>query len=265
MSGDLIVTKEAGVALLTMNRPDSLNALGGRLIDELLEALTHITADMSVGCVVLTGAGRGFSAGGDMKSRATGARAILEGTREEAQMSLRARMESARLLHEMPKPTIAMVNGVAAGAGMSLMLACDMRIGGQSARMGTAFAKMGFSGDFGGHWFLNRLVGPAKARELYFTAEVIDAAEMARLGLLNRLVADEELAGATMTLARQLAAGPRVAWHHMKRNMQLAEQGTLAEALDVEAFGMTRCRDTDDHREALKAFVEKRAPVFQGR
>lgn len=265
MPGDLIVTEEAGVALLTMNRPDSLNALGGTLLDELLAALTRIAADTAVGCVVLTGAGRGFSAGGDMKTRATGERPVLDGTREQALMSLRARMEASRLLHEMPKPTIAMVNGVAAGAGMSLMLACDMRIGGRSARMGTAFARMGFSGDFGGHWFLNRLVGPAKARELYFTAEVIDAAEMDRLGLLNRLVEDEALAGTTMALARQLAAGPRVAWHHMKRNMKAAEESTLAEALDIEAHGMTRCRDTEDHREALKAFVEKRPPVFQGR
>ncbi|MFZ4410312.1 MAG: enoyl-CoA hydratase [Paracraurococcus sp.] len=262
---DLLVTEADGVATLTMNRPDSLNALGGTLVDELLAALTRISSDMAVGCVVLTGAGRGFSAGGDMKARATGEKPILAGTREEAQMSLRSRMEASRLLHEMPKPTIAMVNGVAAGAGMSMMLACDMRIGGASARMGTAFARMGFSGDFGGHWFLNRLVGPAKARELYFTAEVIDAAEMHRLGLLNRLVADAELETTTMALAKQLAAGPRVAWHHMKRNMQVAEQGTLAEALDVEAFGMTRCRDTDDHKEALRAFVEKRPPVFTGR
>jgi 2-(1,2-epoxy-1,2-dihydrophenyl)acetyl-CoA isomerase len=262
---DLLVTEADGVATLTMNRPDSLNALGGNMLTEMLEALTRIAGDMSVGCVVLTGAGRGFSAGGDMKARATGERPILDGTREQAQMSLRSRMEASRILHEMPKPTIAMVNGVAAGAGMSLMLACDMRIGGASARMGTAFGKMGFSGDFGGHWFLNRLVGPAKARELYFTAEVIDAAEMYRLGLLNKLVADAELEAMTMTLAKQLAAGPRVAWHHMKRNMQVAEQGTLSDALDVEAFGMTRCRDTEDHKEALKAFVEKRPPVFTGR
>src|SRR5919206_3264235 len=126
--------------------------------------------------VMLTGAGRGFSAGGDMKARASGAKPPPV-TPEAGADELRSRMECSRLLHEMPKPSIAMVNGVAAGAGMSLGPACDMRIAGESARMTTAFAKMGFSGDFGGHWFLARLVGPAKARELYFTAEVIDAAE----------------------------------------------------------------------------------------
>jgi len=263
MSQDLLVTKEAGVALLTMNRPDSLNALGGTMMTQLLEALQVITLDLEVGCVVLTGAGRGFCAGGDMKSRAAGQRP-MEGTPEQMRLSLRSRMEASRLLHEMPKPTIAMVNGVAAGAGMSLALACDMRFIGTSARMGTAFGRMGFSGDFGGHWFLNRLVGPAKARELYFTAEVIDSTEMQRLGLATRLVADAALQDETMAFARTLAAGPRVAWHHMKRNMKVAEEGTLAEALDAESFGMMRCRETEDHKEALRAFTEKRPPVFKG-
>ena len=178
---------------------------------------------------------------------------------------LRSRMEASRLLHEMPKPTIAMLNGVAAGAGMALALACDMRIAGGSARMGTAFAKMGFSGDFGGHWFLARLVGPAKARELYFTCEMLDAAAMQRLGLANRVVPDARLREECMALARQLGAGPRVAWRYMKRNMKIAEEGTLAEALDAEAFGMMRCRETEDHQEALRAFLEKRPPVFRGR
>jgi 2-(1,2-epoxy-1,2-dihydrophenyl)acetyl-CoA isomerase len=173
-------------------------------------------------------------------------------------------MEAVRLLHELQVPTIAMVNGPAAGAGMSLALACDMRIAGAAARMGTAFAKMGFSGDFGGHWLLHRLVGPAKARELYFTAEVIDSAEMLRLGLANRVVPDERLREETMALARRLAAGPRIAWRYMKRNMRMAEEASLAEALDMEAFGMMRCRDTEDHKEALRAFVEKRPPAFRG-
>ncbi len=262
-----LLTERAGdgVLLLTLNRPEALNALGGNMMWDLLQALQDAAADLEIGCVVLTGAGRGFSAGGDMKSRATGERPILEGTREQAQMSLRARMEAARILHEMPKPTIAMVNGVAAGAGMSLALACDMRIAGESARMTTAFAKMGFSGDFGGHWFLARLVGPARARELYFTSAMLDAAELLRLGLANRVVPDAALREETMALARSLGRGPRVAWRYMKRNMKAAEEGSLADALDAEAIGMMRCRETEDHREALRAFMEKRPPVFRGR
>jgi 2-(1,2-epoxy-1,2-dihydrophenyl)acetyl-CoA isomerase len=165
----------------------------------------------------------------------------------------------------MPKPTIAMLNGVAAGAGMSLALACDMRIAGTSARMTTAFANMGFSGDFGGHYFLAKLVGVSKARELYFTSAKLDAAQLERLGLVNRVVTDEALREETMALARQLGNGPRVAWRYMKRNMKIAEEGTLAEALDAEAIGMMRCRETEDHKEALRAFMEKRPPKFSGR
>jgi 2-(1,2-epoxy-1,2-dihydrophenyl)acetyl-CoA isomerase len=158
-----------------------------------------------------------------------------------------------------------MVNGVAAGAGMSLALACDMRIAGTSARMTTAFANMGFSGDFGGHYFLARLVGPAKARELYFTSVRLDSAAMEKLGLVNRLVADDQLRAETMALAKQLGRGPRVAWRYMKRNMKVAEEGTLSDALDAEAIGMMRTRETADHQEALRAFMEKRPPVFQGK
>ncbi len=264
MQPELLVESAEGVVLLTMNRPDVLNALGGSMMEEMLRALQAAASDPAVGCVVLTGAGRGFSAGGDMKARATGAKPP-PATPEAGADELRARMECSRLLHEMPKPTIAMLNGVAAGAGMSLALACDMRIAGESARMTTAFAKMGFSGDFGGHYFLARLVGPARARELYFTCEMLDAAKLERLGLVNRVVPDTALREETMALARQLGQGPRVAWRYMKRNMKVAEEGTLAEALDAEAIGMMRCRETEDHKEALRAFMEKRPPVFQGR
>ena len=261
---ELLAERADGVALLTMNRPEQLNALGGDMLTLLLDALRDLAADAEIGCVVLTGAGRGFCAGGDMKARATGERPP-PATPEAGMDHLRARMEASRLLHEMPKPTIAMLNGVAAGAGMALALACDMRIAGESARMTTAFAKMGFSGDFGGHWFLSRLVGPARARELYFTSEMLDSARMAALGLANRAVPDASLREETMALARSLGAGPRVAWRYMKRNMKAAEEGGLSEALDAEATGMMRCQETEDHREALRAFLEKRPPVFRGR
>lgn len=264
MSEDLLTrTQDGGVAVLTMNRPDALNALTPGMMRGMEEALHRLFADPEVGCVVLTGAGRAFCAGGDVKAMASGAKNL--GTFEEKADGLRARMEIARLLHEGPKPTVAMVNGVAAGAGLSMALACDIRVAGASARMTTAFAKVGLSGDFGGTWFLNRLVGSARARELYFTAEILDAARIEALGLANRVVPDEALEAETMALAARIAAGPRVALGYMKRNAKVAEDGRLSDLLDAEAIHMTRCRDTEDHREASRAFVEKRAPVFRGR
>jgi 2-(1,2-epoxy-1,2-dihydrophenyl)acetyl-CoA isomerase len=158
-----------------------------------------------------------------------------------------------------------MLNGVAAGAGLSLALACDLRIAGRSARMTTAFAKVGLSGDYGGTWFLTQLVGTAKARELYFLSDVLDAARIEVLGLANRVVANAELVAETMALAAKLANGPSVALRYMKRNLNTAVSGDLAAALDSEAYGMLRSRASEDHKEAARAFVEKRPPVFQGR
>jgi 2-(1,2-epoxy-1,2-dihydrophenyl)acetyl-CoA isomerase len=178
---------------------------------------------------------------------------------------LRDRMEVSRLLHEIPKPTMAMVNGPAAGAGMSLALACDLRIAGKSASFVTAFANIGFSGDFGGSYFLSKLVGTGKARELYYTAEPLDAAEALALGVVNRVVADADLVGVTTLLARKLARGPRIALSLMKQNFNAAESGTLAELLDLEARRQIETGRTDDHKEAARAFVEKRTPVFNGR
>jgi 2-(1,2-epoxy-1,2-dihydrophenyl)acetyl-CoA isomerase len=261
MEPELLLERDGGVLVMTMNRPDVLNALGMSMMSDMLKALEDASNDPEIGCVVLTGSGRGFSAGGDMKARAAGKREVR--SFEDGVDELRSRMECSRLLHEMPKPTIAMWNGVAAGAGMSLALACDMRIAGKSARMRTAFANMGFSGDFGGHWFLAKLAGPAKARELYFTNALVESAELEKLGLVNRLVEDAALREETMKLARQLGNGPKVAWRYMKANMKLAEEGSLRQALDAEALHMMRTRQTEDHKEALKAFVEKRPPVFK--
>jgi 2-(1,2-epoxy-1,2-dihydrophenyl)acetyl-CoA isomerase len=264
MSDDLLEVVNDGVAVLTLNRPERLNAMSGPMLDGLLEALPRLAEDGAVGAVVLTGAGRGFCAGGDVKAMAEGSE--MGGvTLEERVQGLRARMEVSRWLHEMPKPSIAMVRGAAAGAGLSLALACDLRMAGDSARFGTAFARVGYSGDFGGSFFLTRLVGTAKARELYFTADLLDAHQALGLGLVNRVFPDARLEDETLALARRLANGPRVAYRYMKRNLNAAESGTLHDLLDLEAWHHSRCGMTEDHREAAKAFVEKRQPVFRGR
>ena len=158
-----------------------------------------------------------------------------------------------------------MINGPAAGTGLALALACDLRIAGVSARLVTAFVRVGFSGDFGGSYFLTRLVGTAKARELYFTGRPADANEALTLGLVNQVVPDAELATVTMELARSLAHGPSIALSLMKRNLNCAETGVLIELLDMEAAHQVQTGRTEDHREAAKAFVEKRAPIFTGR
>jgi 2-(1,2-epoxy-1,2-dihydrophenyl)acetyl-CoA isomerase len=264
MGTDLLELVKDAVAVLTLNRPDRLNAMSRPMLDALLEALPRLAEDPAVGVVVLTGAGRGFCAGGDVKAMAEGIE--LGGqTMEEKAHALRARMEVSRWLHEMPKPTIAMMRGPAAGAGLSMAMACDLRVASDTARFGTAFARVGYSGDFGGSYFLTRLVGTAKARELYFTADLLDAPQALALGLVNRVVPDARLEEETLALASRLARGPRVAYRYMKRNMNAAESATLKEMLDLEAWHHTRTGMTEDHREAARAFVEKREPEFKGR
>jgi 2-(1,2-epoxy-1,2-dihydrophenyl)acetyl-CoA isomerase len=264
MTNDLQEVIKDGVAVLTLNRPERLNAMSRPMLDALLEALPRLAEDPAVGAVVLTGAGRGFCAGGDVKAMAEG-QELGGDTLEEKAQALRGRMEVSRWLHELPKPTIAMVRGAAAGAGLSLAMACDLRIAGDSARFGTAFARVGYSGDFGGSFFLTQLVGTAKARELYYTADLLDAPQALALGLVNRVVPDARLEEETLELAGRLARGPRIAYRYMKRNLNAAEFGTLKELLDLEAWHHTRCGMTEDHREAARAFVEKREPIFRGR
>jgi 2-(1,2-epoxy-1,2-dihydrophenyl)acetyl-CoA isomerase len=174
-------------------------------------------------------------------------------------------MDFSRWLHEMPKPTLAVIPGAAAGAGLSIALACDFRIASEDAKMTTAFSKIGASGDYGGSYFLSKLVGSAKARELYFTADVISGAEAARLGVVNRAVPAADLAREAAALARRLADLPTVAIGYMKKNLAIAEHGTLSETMDAEAIHMVRTMATDDHKAASLAFVEKRPPVFRGR
>ena len=259
---DLLESTENGVTTLTLNRPERLNALSPAMTAGLREALERLATDHEVGAIVITGAGRGWCAGGDVKTMESRGR---DQTFEDRVEGLRRAHQLPLLIRTIPKVVIASINGPVAGAGLGLALACDLRIAGKSARFGTAFARIGYSGDYGGSWSLTRLVGTAKARELYFTADIIDAEEAGRLGIVNRVVADEELAPETAVLARRIADGPRVALGYMKRNLFAAETESFQTVLDLEAAHQARCAFTEDHKEAVAAFVEKRRPVFKGR
>jgi 2-(1,2-epoxy-1,2-dihydrophenyl)acetyl-CoA isomerase len=263
---DLLETQSDGVAVLTLNRPEARNALTPGMFTGLLEALPRLAADPNIGAVILTGAGGAFCAGGDVKGFASAKGGANHGmSQEEAALRLRGNMEVSRWLHEMPKITIAAIPGAAAGAGLSIALACDFRLATRDAKITTAFAKVALSGDFGGTYFLTQLVGAAKARELYFLSDVITGEEAERIGMVNRAVAGAELMDEAMALARRVAAGPRVTLGLMKRNLVVAEDGDLKASLDVEALNHSRAATTEDHAEAARAFVEKRAPAFVGR
>jgi len=263
MSDDLLETIDDGVATVTMNRPEARNAFTGQMMEGLTEALSRLASDPSVRVVVLTGAGGAFCAGGDVKSFAANAGADVN--LDQRMQELRDRMDVSRLLHEMPKPTLAVIPGPAAGAGFSLAMACDLRIAADSAKLTTAFSKVGLSGDFGGSYFLTKLLGAAKARELYFTAEVILGKEAEALGMVSKSVPDEELPVAAAAMAKHLASLPTVAIGYMKKNLNTALDGSLSDVLDWEANQMVRSFETEDHKGAAQAFVEKRAPVFNGR
>jgi len=271
---DVLLDKRSdGVAVVTLNRPDSLNAMGGQLLPLLAEHLTECAHDARVRCVVLTGAGRAFCAGGDVKDMAASRDVVGGGDAPVSPAASFAHgVEALRevqrgtsyALHSMPKPTLAMVNGVAVGAGLSLALACDLRIASEQARFGTVFRNVGFSGDFGGSWFLPRLVGLEKARELYFTGAIVDAPEAQRIGMVTRVVPHERLEEETMALATHLASGPSLAYARMKENLNRAMSCDLLTLLDQEALNMRLSGSTSDHKEAAKAFVEKRKPKFSG-
>jgi 2-(1,2-epoxy-1,2-dihydrophenyl)acetyl-CoA isomerase len=263
---DLIVELRDRVLYLTLNRPDKLNAMSPDMMNGLTSELQKASHDPKVGAVVLTGAGRGFCSGGDItamraRNEATGPAPTLE----DRVANLRHGEEASRLLHEMPKVTIAAVNGPAAGAGLSIAMACDIRIASENARFGTAFGRVGFSGDYGGTWSLTQLVGSAKARELYFLPDVIDAKEAVRIGLANRVVPAASFKDEVEKTAKRIANGPTVAYTHMKANLNLALTHEFRELLDREAWGQTLTGQTEDHKEAVKAFLEKREPKFQGR
>lgn len=264
----LLASVEDGVGTITMNRPERRNAMSGEMNTALARTLADFEVDDDVGCVVLTGAGGAFCAGGDVKGMASGGDGGGSGGASPDARVHRQRLShraTSGKLYEMPKPTLAAIGGPAAGAGLSLALACDLRYATEGAVLTTAFAKVGFAGDYGGTWFLTRLVGSGKARELYYLSDRLSAEDAAELGIVNAVFPAASYEDDVAAVAKRLADGPRIAYRYMKENLNRAVHGELGECLDLEATHHLRTGATEDHREAAAAFVDKRPPVFTGR
>ncbi len=254
--------KEDGIGTITLNRPEAMNALGGGMRQEILAALETAVSDAEVKVIVFTGAGKAFCAGGDVKEFVSGQ------TRGEATLSLDQRPTRDKvvlLIQSTGKPVIASVNGVAAGGGCNLALACDMRIASDRARFGETFVRRGIHPDWGGAWFLPRLVGYAKAAELIFSGEVIDAQEALRIGLVNKVVPHDELPKATREFALKFMKSAPIPVALAKKGLQNYSRIELAQALDYERLVQSLCWNTEDRTEGMKSFLEKREPVFKGK
>jgi 2-(1,2-epoxy-1,2-dihydrophenyl)acetyl-CoA isomerase len=256
----LLVERAGAVTTLTLNRPEAMNALDLTMRGELAAALDEIEADEGARVVILTGAGGNFCAGGDVKTMRARRHTAAEG---------RARVEALNRmvlrLVDFPKPTLAMVDGYTVGAGSNLALCCDLIVASERAKFGELFWKIGLVPDGGGTWLLSRVVGMARAKELIFTADIIDAAEAARIGLVNRVVPSAALEATTRALAEKIAAGPPAVLKMAKQMVNRAATSDLAAALDREAFAQGIAITSDDHQEGLAAFFEKRPPKFTGR
>lgn len=271
----LIETQHDHLTVLTMNRPEALNAFSPLMMAGLDEALPRLAQDPECRALMLTGVGRAFSAGGDVKGFAANAGSSVDDrgegsantsvpTSAERADGLRRSTEVVELLHSMPKPTIAAIPGVAAGGGFSVALACDIRIASSNARFTTAFNKLGLSGDYGGTYFLTQLVGTAKARELYLTSDIIDVVEAHRIGIVNQVFDEESFADDALTFANRLAAMPPISSGLMKQNLNRALTSDLSNVLDLEATNMITCFDSNDHKAGALAFVTKKRAVFTG-
>ena len=261
------VALEDGVAVITLNRPEARNALSPDLTRTLALSLEWVRDDDAVRALLLTGAGKAFCSGGDVK--AMGRRADPDAprtTHEQAFRELQARHRAiGGALRALRKPTIAALPGAAAGAGMAIALACDLRIAADTAFLSTGYARIGFSGDYGIAWLLTRVVGPARARELMLLCERVDANRALTLGLVNEVTSAETLAEHALSRARQLASGPTLAFAYIKDNLDEALDIDHWTAIDREADRLLKTRDTQDHKEAVRAFAEKREPRFEGR
>ena len=267
-TGELLCELADGVATVTLNKPHKRNALGDVLTPALRAILLRLEAEPRCRALLLTGTGRAFCAGGDVSGMGGGGTSdappsAAKRPQVDRVLGLVRKQETLTLrLHEFAKPTIAALPGPAAGAGLSIALACDLRVMADSAFITTAFANIGLSGDYGGSWLLAQLVGPAIAKDLYFTARRVSAAECLTLGIANRVAPFERLAEEAGSLAQQLADGPATALATMKQNINRALALDFKTCLALEAEGMVRCGATADHREAVQAFIAKRPPRF---
>jgi len=264
MSTTVLYEADGPVATVTLNRPENMNTMNNELLAAAVDVFERIASDDTIRAVIFTGNGRAFCAGGDLSGGAGGG--VFDDSPVQHQIDrLRRAMRTSQLLHEMPKVTIAAINGACAGAGLSWACACDLRYAAASARFNTAFLSAGVSGDFGGTWTLPRIVGPSKARELYMLSERFTAGEAERLGLVARTVSDDELMTTVRNIAQKLSKSAPLALQRIKANFNDSERVSFSEALDLEADRHTRCSLTEDATEAANAFMEKREPQFNGR
>jgi 2-(1,2-epoxy-1,2-dihydrophenyl)acetyl-CoA isomerase len=253
----IVERSEDGIVTVTLNRPEKKNAINGPMWDELLSTFREVAASPTDRVMVLTGAGDAFCGGADLTAGGSDPRHQIDKMHHFGGVGL--------ALHQIPKPCIAKVNGVAVGAGLNIALGCDLIVAGESARFAEIFAKRGLAIDLGGSWLLPRLVGIHKAKELALLAEMIPAREAERLGIVNRVVPDAELEKEAFEMARRIAAGPPIALRFMKDNLNRALVQDLGACLDLEAERMVLGAQTEDYLEAVRAFAEKRPPVFRGR
>ncbi len=255
----ILYTLDEGILTITLNRPDVLNACNRQMTDEIQDALKKAERDPNVRCIVLTGAGRAFSSGEDLKARQAAGTVGFESTLKERYNPIVLKMRN------IEKPVIGAINGVAAGAGLSLALACDIRIASDKASFIEVFVRIGLVPDAGSSYFLPRLVGLAKAYEMCFTGDAVNAEEAYRIGLVNRVVPAEELETATREFALKLAKGPTRAIGLMKRTINRGLNLDLEQLLEYEVHSQQTAGQTEDHKEGLAAFLEKRTPDYQGR
>jgi 2-(1,2-epoxy-1,2-dihydrophenyl)acetyl-CoA isomerase len=261
-TGELICVIRERVAIITLNRPHAKNSLSSELTPAFRKLIRDFKDDSRVGALLVTGTGDAFCSGGDVNGMGDNA-APTQRTAEQRIADLREKQRTfTGALVALRKPTIAALPGVAAGAGMSLALACDIRIAAASASLVTAYLRIGFSGDYGISWLLTRTVGPARARELLLTSRRVDATSALGIGLVNEVVPDAELPARAFALAKSLAGGPRDAIRLIKDNLDQAMLVDFETSLDAEAVRMIEAGQSPDHREAVRAFIEKRKPVF---